>query len=124
MVIVCKDTFTQDELFQEHFDKFPFPLSDFQKYAIKAIVEGDHILVTAHTGSGKTLLLHVNIKQYLHYAKKYGKKDFNKVLLVTPNEGLSNQHLSEFKESNIKAEIFSKSSGALFSGEMVEIIEK
>jgi hypothetical protein len=81
------------------------------------------IAIWSATGSGKTLLLHVNIKQYLHYAKKYGKKDFNKVLLVTPNEGLSNQHLSEFKESNIKAEIFSKTSGALFSGEMVEIIE-
>lgn len=81
------------------------------------------IAIWSATGSGKTLLLHVNIKQYLHYAKKYGKKDFNKVLLVTPNEGLSNQHLNEFKESNIKAEIFSKSSGALFSGEMVEIIE-
>ena len=34
MVIVCKDAFTQDELFNEHFEKFLFPLSDFQKYAI------------------------------------------------------------------------------------------
>ena len=81
------------------------------------------IAIWSATGSGKTLLLHVNIKQYLHYAKKYGKKDFNKVLLVTPNEGLSAQHLKEFKESNMEAEIFSKSSGSMFSGDLVEIIE-
>jgi hypothetical protein len=81
------------------------------------------IAIWSATGSGKTLLLHVNIKQYLHYAKKYNKKDFNKVLLVTPNEGLSAQHLKEFKESNMDAEIFSKSSGSMFSGDIVEIIE-
>jgi len=51
MVIICKDKFSQDETFQEHFDTFPFPLSDFQKYALQAIVEGNHILVTAHTCS-------------------------------------------------------------------------
>ena len=55
MVIICKDAFKEDSLYKDHFDKFPFPLSDFQKYAIKAIVENNHILVTAHTGSGKTL---------------------------------------------------------------------
>ena len=42
------------------------------------------------TGSGKTLLLHVNIKQYLHYFQN-GKADFypDKIILLTPNEGLS-----------------------------------
>lgn len=88
-----------------------------------SIEELGKLAIWSATGSGKTLMLHVNIKQYLHYSKKYDKKDFNKVLLVTPNEGLSNQHLNEFKDSNIKAEIFSKSSGGMFSGEMVEILE-
>ena len=110
-------------------DKFNDPLQndvpnqfDFnaQKFTL---TELSKIAIWSATGSGKTLLLHVNIKQYLHYAKKYYKKDFNKVLLVTPNEGLSNQHLREFKESNIDAEIFSKSSGSMFSGDLVEIIE-
>jgi superfamily II RNA helicase len=59
MVIICKESFPHDEKFKEHFERFPFPLSDFQKYAIQAIVEGDHILVTAHTGSGKTLPLYI-----------------------------------------------------------------
>lgn len=48
------------------------------------------------TGSGKTLLLHVNIKQYLHYFQA-GKADQypDKIILLTPNEGLSRQHLEE-----------------------------
>lgn len=53
------------------------------------------------TGAGKTLLLHVNIKQYLHYASE--KPDC--VILLTPNEGLSKQHLNEFKLSGIEAQL-------------------
>lgn len=76
------------------------------------------------TGSGKTLLMHVNILQYQHYLNLLGdKKAVNKVILVTPNEGLTKQHLIEFQESGIAAEIFSKSAGGLFSGSKVEIIE-
>jgi hypothetical protein len=113
----------------EFVDQFNDPLQndipnqyDFiaEKFQLKELSK---IAIWSATGSGKTLMLHVNIKQYLHYANKYGKKDFNKVLLVTPNEGLSAQHLKEFKESNIDAEIFSKSSGSMFSGDLVEIIE-
>jgi hypothetical protein len=110
-------------------DQFNDPLQndipnqyDFVAQKFK-LSELSKIAIWSATGSGKTLLLHVNIKQYLYYAKKYNKKDFNKVLLVTPNEGLSAQHLKEFKDSNIKAEIFSKSSGSMFSGDFVEIIE-
>ncbi|MGN5534921.1 DEAD/DEAH box helicase family protein [Acinetobacter sp. Lyrl_1] len=48
------------------------------------------------TGSGKTLLLHVNIRQYLHYFQA-GRSDYfpDKIILLTPNEGLSRQHLEE-----------------------------
>ncbi|MCX7258533.1 MAG: DEAD/DEAH box helicase family protein [Polaromonas sp.] len=48
------------------------------------------------TGSGKTLLLHVNIKQYLHYYQAgQGEHYPDKIILLTPNEGLSRQHLEE-----------------------------
>ena len=52
------------------------------------------------TGSGKTLLLHVNIKQYLHYFQA-GRSDHypSKIILLTPNEGLSRQHLEELQLS-------------------------
>ena len=41
------------------------------------------------TGSGKTLMMHINIKQYLYYADKYNAKKLNRILILTPNEGLS-----------------------------------
>jgi hypothetical protein len=78
------------------------------------------------TGSGKTLIMHVNIFQYQHYLQRYTtQKNIKptKVLLVTPNEGLSQQHLEEFKYSNIRAGIFSKQSSGMFDGDEVEIIE-
>lgn len=52
------------------------------------------------TGSGKTLLLHVNIKQYLHYFQAGASGHYpDKIILLTPNEGLSRQHLEELELS-------------------------
>jgi len=75
------------------------------------------------TGSGKTLLMHINIKQYLHYANHYNQHHQNKVLLIAPNEALSKQHLEEFAKSDIPANNFSKSSTGMFSGKEVEVLE-
>ena len=76
------------------------------------------------TGSGKTLLMHVNILQYRHYLKLHGReKELNRIILLTPNEGLSDQHFTEFRASGIDAEKFSKESPSLFAGKSVEIIE-
>lgn len=75
------------------------------------------------TGSGKTLLMHVNIKQYLHYAQKHSKGHESKILLITPNEPLSRQHLTDFQLSGIPANIFTKNQSGMFSGKEVEIIE-
>jgi hypothetical protein len=61
------------------------------------------------TGSGKTLIMHVNLLQYRHYAEKYGQsKDLSRVILITPNEALSEQHFKEFHESNIRAVSYMK----------------
>jgi Type III restriction enzyme, res subunit len=52
------------------------------------------------TGSGKTLLLHVNIRQYLHYFQSGNSEVYpDKIILLTPNEGLSRQHFSELQLS-------------------------
>jgi hypothetical protein len=62
------------------------------------------------TGSGKTLLLHVNIRQYLHYFQA-GRSDHypSKIILLTPNEGLSLQHLEELHLSRFGfAQFFNK----------------
>lgn len=76
------------------------------------------------TGSGKTLLMHAHILQYQRYLEIHGRaQDLNRIILLTPNEGLSQQHLREFKKSGIAAEIFSKNGPGLFAGRTVEIIE-
>ena len=54
------------------------------------------------TGSGKTLLLHLNYRQFLHYSQE----PLDNILLITPNEGLSQQHIEELQASNIPAERF------------------
>ncbi|HHW29878.1 MAG TPA: DEAD/DEAH box helicase family protein [Syntrophomonadaceae bacterium] len=64
------------------------------------------------TGSGKTLIMHANILQFQHYFKKaqeYNKKlKLNKIILLTPNEGLSHQHIEELKLSGICCQLFEK----------------
>lgn len=76
------------------------------------------------TGSGKTLLMHVNILQYRHYQKLHGREsDLNRIILLTPNEGLSLQHLDEFRLSGMHADLFDKDAWGLFTGKGVEIID-
>ena len=76
------------------------------------------------TGSGKTLLMHINIKQYLYYAEHYHAKKTNRIIVLTPNEGLSRQHYEELKASNMHVEMFSKQGmGGMFQGKGVEIID-
>jgi superfamily II RNA helicase len=92
MVKIC-DTDFQDgnntELIQ-HFEKYPYPLSSFQKYAIEAIVGGNHVLVTAHTGSGKTLPAEFAIEYFVSQGKK--------VIYTSPIKALSNQKFYEFTQ--------------------------
>lgn len=60
------------------------------------------------TGSGKTLLLHINVLQFLHYAGKNSRPD--KIILLTPNEGLTRQHITEANLSGFYAEAFTGNS--------------
>jgi len=76
------------------------------------------------TGSGKTLLMHAHILQYRRFLNSHGRaRDLNRIILLTPNEGLSQQHLVEFQKAGIEAEIFNKDGRGLFAGQAVEILE-
>ena len=55
------------------------------------------------TGSGKTLLMHLNYHQFRYYNSKYGQPPLDNILLITPNEGLSQQHIEELYASGIPA---------------------
>jgi len=73
------------------------------------------------TGSGKTLIMHVNYRQFLHY----NRKGLDNVLLITPNEGLTEQHMAEMALSGIRCERFSlgESGLGLADRETVRVIE-
>ncbi|MEA3407333.1 MAG: DEAD/DEAH box helicase family protein [Chloroflexota bacterium] len=73
------------------------------------------------TGSGKTLLMHVNYYQYLDYYPNAAEN----ILLVTPNAGLSQQHMAEMEMSGIPCRRFNADTGDLFSDDprTVKVIE-
>ena len=68
-----------------------FPLDDFQKHAINLLQNDDpkNILVTAHTGSGKSLIAEYAIIRGVKERKK-------KVIYCSPIKTLSNQKYHEF----------------------------
>jgi superfamily II RNA helicase len=68
---------------------FPFPLDRFQLEAIDALNQGHSVVVSAPTGSGKTL-----VGEYaIHRALAHGQK----VFYTTPLKALSNQKLRDFR---------------------------
>ena len=67
------------------------------------------IAIQSATGSGKTLIMHVNILQYQHYLSE-AAKPLNNIVLLTPSEQMSSQHKSELQLSGLNARIFSAQS--------------
>ena len=69
---------------------FPYTLDAFQQEGIYRIYKAENILITAHTGSGKTVLA---IYAIAHFLKKN-----KKVYYTSPTKSLSNQKYAEFIE--------------------------
>ena len=90
MVVLCGDTYPVEleEKHQSYFETFDFPLSPFQKHSIQAIVDGEHTLVTAHTGSGKTLPIEFAIKYFVPQGKR--------VVYLGPLKSLVDQKYYDF----------------------------
>lgn len=90
MVKICSHVYPKENepTYQQHYDMFPHTLHDFQKWAIQAIVEKNHVLITAHTGSGKTLPAEFAIRHF--HAKGL------KTIYCSPIKSLSNQKFYDF----------------------------
>jgi len=73
------------------------------------------------TGSGKTLIMHLNYRQFLHY----NDRPLDNVLLITPNEGLTEQHMEEMTASNVPCRRFDLNESGLGAGQkdVVRVIE-
>jgi len=99
-------------------------IAPFDEAADDAWTQLNKLAYWSATGSGKTLLMHANILQYQHYLEKHGRRrELNRIILLTPNEGLSQQHLREFETAGIEAEMFNKDGRGLFASHAVEILE-
>ena len=73
------------------------------------------------TGSGKTLIMHINYLQFLHY----NSRPLDNILLITPNEGLTEQHMDEMAASSVPCERFTlgESGLGLINPDTVRVIE-
>lgn len=92
MVKVCSITNypkEKESQYNEYFEKFQYPLHIFQKWAIQGIIEGNHVLVTAPTGSGKSLPAEFCVDYFVTELKK-------KVIYCSPIKSLSNQKFYDF----------------------------
>jgi len=97
--------------FNQHYGDFenmdPYVLDDLNKVCYQNA-----------TGSGKTLVMHVNLLQFRHYAHEAGRADeLSRVILLTPNEALSKQHINEFEDSALNASWFAEGRNNLFTAE-------
>jgi len=89
MVKVCSLTHYSNEN-KQYFEKYPYDLHIFQKWAIEAIVSGNHVLVCAPTGSGKTLPGEFALDYFFSKGKK--------VIYTSPIKALSNQKFYDFTQ--------------------------
>jgi superfamily II RNA helicase len=83
---ICKNNIPSEDIAYN----FPYELDAFQKEGIYRIYKKENILITAHTGSGKTVLAIYAIAHCLKMNKK--------VLYTSPTKSLSNQKYAEFTE--------------------------
>lgn len=86
---LCSEEFTDYQNYQKTFEEYPFELSNFQKWAIKGITENKSVLITAHTGSGKTLPAEYAIEYYVSQGKK--------VIYTCPIKALSNDKIKSLE---------------------------
>jgi superfamily II RNA helicase len=84
------NNYTNDSKYEEYFKLFKHELSPFQKHAIQGIVDGNHVLVTAATGSGKTLPAEFAIRHFTSMGKR--------VIYCSPIKALSNQKTFDFTQ--------------------------
>ena len=93
--------------------KFFFNINDLKKLAYWMA-----------TGSGKSHLVTLNYLQFIKFNKGQHKINYENILLITPTETLSQQHLDELHLSSIPSQIFQDHSQGYFKTESAENIVK
>lgn len=73
------------------------------------------------TGSGKTLLMHMHYRQFLRHRASLFNPD--NILLITPNEELSRQHIAEMNASGIPCFRHGEGHSLLHTADAVRVVE-
>jgi len=105
----------QGEKILEKMESFyEFPLDEFQRDATRVLIDGHSLVVSAPTGSGKTLIGETAIMNTLMRGKK--------AIYTTPLKALSNQKLREFSKKFGKRRVGLKTGDVEVNAEKAEII--
>ena len=85
----------------------PYALDDLNKVCLQNA-----------TGSGKTLLMHVNLRQFAQHARSAGQADhYSRVIVLSPNERLSAQHERELRANGFHPEALRQESDLASRGQ-------
>ena len=92
MVKVCSYDYPKknEQQYAEYYSKYAYPLHDFQKWCVEAIVEGHHVLACCPTGSGKTFGGEFALEHMFGKGKK--------TIYCSPIKALSNQKFYDFSK--------------------------
>jgi superfamily II RNA helicase len=92
MVKICSYNYpkSNEEHYKKYYENYSYQLHDFQKWCIEGVVNGNHVLITAPTGTGKTFGGEFAI-QYFHSKNK-------KTIYTSPIKALSNEKFYNFTQ--------------------------
>jgi len=96
----------------QEFNRAQEPVNQIEPYKESDL---NKIALWNATGSGKTLLMHINYHQFRYYARGSRRSEDSSFILLTPKEGLSLQHVDEFRASGIPAAIYQKGASKMFA---------
>ena len=77
-----------EDKYNHYYNNYTYELHDFQKWTIEGIVTGNHVLICAPTGSGKSF--------GAEFAIDYFTSIHKKVIYTSPIKSLSNQKFNDF----------------------------
>ena len=90
MVKICSYNYpkSNEEDYKKYYENYSYQLHDFQKWCVEGVVTGNHVLITAPTGTGKTFGGEFSI----NYFHSKGKK----IIYTSPIKALSNEKFYAF----------------------------
>jgi superfamily II RNA helicase len=90
MVKICSFNYpkSDEEEYKKYYENYSYELHDFQKWCVQGVVTGNHVLITAPTGTGKTF----GGEFAINYFHSKGKK----VIYTSPIKALSNEKFYAF----------------------------